>query len=201
MAGVPDKLAVPSPLSTKLNHPGKVVAVRLGVSPTFIKLAHPLDESIAVMGAVEEIIRYDLSEDFSIETALIVAEMYRKDGEWKFKAVTDFMTRENNFRLDEEFSVVWGRNNGIMHSTCTRKKPNVIACVAEERKKGWNFESKMIFSYEGMIAERYFINKDIRMRKYYEKMDKKKLEEGFADYAMDLHANATDAVAASVTQV
>ncbi len=38
------------------------VAVRLGVSPTFIKLEHPLDESIAVMGAVEEIIRrYGLS--------------------------------------------------------------------------------------------------------------------------------------------
>lgn len=35
----------------------------------------------------EEIIRYDLSEDFSIETSLIVAELYRKDGEWKFKAV------------------------------------------------------------------------------------------------------------------
>ncbi|MEM7038939.1 MAG: TerD family protein, partial [Bacteroidota bacterium] len=35
----------------------------------------------------EEIIRYDLSEDFSVETALIVAELYRKDEEWKFKAV------------------------------------------------------------------------------------------------------------------
>ncbi len=38
------------------------VAVRLGVSPTFIKLEHPLDESVAVMGAVEQIIRrYGLS--------------------------------------------------------------------------------------------------------------------------------------------
>jgi tellurium resistance protein TerD len=35
----------------------------------------------------QEIIRYDLSEDFSIETALIVSELYRKDGDWKFKAV------------------------------------------------------------------------------------------------------------------
>jgi hypothetical protein len=33
------------------------VAVRLSVSPTFIKLSHPLEESIAVMEAVEEIIR------------------------------------------------------------------------------------------------------------------------------------------------
>ena len=35
----------------------------------------------------EEVVRYDLSEDFSIETALIMAELYRKDGEWRVNAV------------------------------------------------------------------------------------------------------------------
>lgn len=35
----------------------------------------------------EELIRYDLSEDFSTETAIVVAEIYKKSGEWKFKAV------------------------------------------------------------------------------------------------------------------
>lgn len=35
----------------------------------------------------EEVIRYDLTEDFSIETALVVGELYRHNGEWKFKAV------------------------------------------------------------------------------------------------------------------
>ncbi len=35
----------------------------------------------------QEIIRYDLTEDFSIETALIMAELYRKDGEWRINAV------------------------------------------------------------------------------------------------------------------
>ena len=35
----------------------------------------------------EEIIRYDLGEDFSIETALVVGEIYRHNGEWKFNAV------------------------------------------------------------------------------------------------------------------
>lgn len=35
----------------------------------------------------EEIIRYDLSEDFSVETALIMAELYRKDGDWRMNAV------------------------------------------------------------------------------------------------------------------
>ncbi len=35
----------------------------------------------------QEVIRYDLEEDFSIETALIMAELYRKDGEWRVNAV------------------------------------------------------------------------------------------------------------------
>lgn len=34
-----------------------------------------------------EIIRYDLGEDFSIETAIVVGEIYRNNGEWKFNAV------------------------------------------------------------------------------------------------------------------
>lgn len=35
----------------------------------------------------EEVLRYDLEEDFSVETALIMAELYRKDGEWRMNAV------------------------------------------------------------------------------------------------------------------
>lgn len=35
----------------------------------------------------EELMRFDLSEDFSTETAIVVAEIYRHNGEWKFKAV------------------------------------------------------------------------------------------------------------------
>jgi len=34
-----------------------------------------------------ELIRYDLGEDFSIETAVVVGELYRHGGEWKFNAV------------------------------------------------------------------------------------------------------------------
>ena len=38
-------------------------------------------------GSGEEVIRYDLGEDFSIETALVVGELYRHNGEWKFSAI------------------------------------------------------------------------------------------------------------------
>lgn len=35
----------------------------------------------------EELVRYDLGEDFSIENAVVVAELYRHNGEWKFNAI------------------------------------------------------------------------------------------------------------------
>ncbi len=34
-----------------------------------------------------EVARYDLSEDASVETAMIFGEIYRHNGEWKFKAI------------------------------------------------------------------------------------------------------------------
>ncbi len=35
----------------------------------------------------EEVIRFDLMEDFSIETAIVVCEIYRNGNDWKFNAV------------------------------------------------------------------------------------------------------------------
>jgi len=49
------------------------------VSNAFVRIVNAENE--------EEVIRYDLTEDFSIETALIMAELYRKDGEWRMNAV------------------------------------------------------------------------------------------------------------------
>jgi len=34
-----------------------------------------------------ELIRYDLGEDFSIENAIVVADLYRNGAEWKFNAI------------------------------------------------------------------------------------------------------------------
>ncbi|MBR1691399.1 MAG: TerD family protein [Lachnospiraceae bacterium] len=49
------------------------------VSNSFIRI---VDETTNT-----ELIRYDLSEDFSIETAIVVGELYRHNGEWKFNAI------------------------------------------------------------------------------------------------------------------
>lgn len=49
------------------------------VSNAFIRAINNADNA--------ELARYDLSEDASIETAMIFGEFYRHDEEWKFKAV------------------------------------------------------------------------------------------------------------------
>lgn len=49
------------------------------VSNAFIRIVDDVTGS--------EIIRYDLGEDFSIETAVVVGELYRHNGEWKFNAI------------------------------------------------------------------------------------------------------------------
>ncbi|WP_130863265.1 TerD family protein [Bacilliculturomica massiliensis] len=42
---------------------------------------------IVDMDTNQEMIRYDLGEDFSIETAVVVGEIYQHNGEWKFNAI------------------------------------------------------------------------------------------------------------------
>lgn len=42
----------------------------------------------------EEILRYDLGEDFSIQTSVVFAEIYKASGEWKFKAVGEGYAKE-----------------------------------------------------------------------------------------------------------
>ena len=54
------------------------------VANAYVRVARRSSEDDAV--GVEEL-RYDLGEDFSIETALVVCEIYRNNGNWKFNAV------------------------------------------------------------------------------------------------------------------
>lgn len=54
------------------------------VSNAYVRVARRSSESDTV--GTEEL-RYDLGEDFSIETALVVCEIYRSGTTWKFNAV------------------------------------------------------------------------------------------------------------------
>lgn len=54
------------------------------VSNAYIRIAKLADEFDTVG---EPVLKFDLEEEFSIETAIVVAEIYFKNGEWKFNAV------------------------------------------------------------------------------------------------------------------
>lgn len=56
------------------------------VNNAFIRLLS-LESAGAETGKEE--LRFDLSEDYSTETAILVAEIYRHNGEWKFAAKGD----------------------------------------------------------------------------------------------------------------
>ncbi|WP_280547519.1 TerD family protein [Halomonas sp. 11-S5] len=49
------------------------------VSNAFMRIVNAEDD--------KELARYDLSEDYSVETAMIFGEVYRHGNEWKFKAI------------------------------------------------------------------------------------------------------------------
>lgn len=54
------------------------------VSNAFVRVAKMASEEDT---AGETVVRYDLMEEFSVETALVVCEIYRHGAEWKFNAV------------------------------------------------------------------------------------------------------------------
>ena len=54
------------------------------VSNAYVRVARRTSEDDNV--GIEEL-RYDLAEDFSIETALVICEIYRSGATWKFNAV------------------------------------------------------------------------------------------------------------------
>lgn len=54
------------------------------VSNAYVRVARIANENDT---AGSEVLRFDLGEEFSIETALVVCEIYRYGGEWKFNAV------------------------------------------------------------------------------------------------------------------
>ena len=49
------------------------------VRNSFVRIYNPVTN--------EEVIKYDLGEDFSIETAIEFGSLYKKDGVWKFRAI------------------------------------------------------------------------------------------------------------------
>ena len=59
--------------------PADVEKIAIAVTSAFIRCVNQDNNT--------EVARFDLSEDASVETAMIFGEIYRHNGEWKFKAI------------------------------------------------------------------------------------------------------------------
>ena len=76
----------------------------------------------------EELIRFDLGRDFTVETAIVAAELYRHNGEWKFNAIASgfqgglaALCRNFGVSVDEEPTV---SNSQISTQSSTYQQPN-----------------------------------------------------------------------------
>ena len=91
-----------------------------------------------------EVLRYDLGEDFSIESSVVVGEIYRYKGEWKFNAVGSgfkggLKTLCMNYGVDLE---IQDRNRGAVVLTKGQKislKKSTDPIIIEN---GWTAEGK-----------------------------------------------------------
>ena len=54
------------------------------VSNAYVRVARMANENDMVG---TEVLKFDLAEEFSVETALVVCEIYKNNGEWKFNAI------------------------------------------------------------------------------------------------------------------
>lgn len=66
------------------------------VKNAYVRLVNAADNT--------EVVKYDLSEDYSAYTDLMVAELYRHNGEWKFRALGEGSTK-GSAAIAREFGV------------------------------------------------------------------------------------------------
>jgi len=93
------------------------------------------------------------------------------DKEAEITTATDWVTRTQNFEFDQVFNMTYGKGMGTMWNVCTLEQPHIVICESEERERGWRLTSRMIFSPEGMVNERHFLNEDITAKKFYKRDD------------------------------
>jgi len=91
---------------------------------------------------------------------------------------TAWATRDMSFQFGSEFNMTYGRNSGTLWNVCKRETNSVMACRSEEREKGWELLSKMIFSEKGMVNERTFVLEtgDMVAKKYYRREEEDETE-------------------------
>ena len=80
-----------------------ILSSNLYLNPSIFELNYDANSFIRVVNQLtnEETVKYELDEDFSIETAVEFGRIYKRNDEWKFEAVgnglkgglQDFLTK------------------------------------------------------------------------------------------------------------
>jgi len=99
----------------------------------------------------------------------IVMKTRADQGHIEMTTTTDWVTRKIKFQLNQDFKIHYGTGagRGILQNHCSRPSHNVIHCSSDEREKGWKFQFDLIFSPLGLTNQRYFITKNVAMKKFY----------------------------------
>jgi len=92
------------------------------------------------------------------------------DGRYALTTETAFSTNVIEFEIGKEFELPWGRNQGVMHSTCEKTGPNTWFFHSQELEKGWNVTSELKFFDFGIVNTRTFLNSNITCKKYYKRL-------------------------------
>ena len=76
---------------------------------------------------------------------------------------TGWISQEMKFDWDTMFTMSYGKGpfTGMMTSLCTRPAYDTVTCRVEEKEKGWNMTTKLVFSQMGMVNHRILLNENI----------------------------------------
>ena len=78
----------------------------------------------------------------------------------------EFKTSRLEFDLGRRFTTPFGRR-GVLDNIAFRTQPNVLFFRSHQPDNGWNITSKMIFTANGMVNIKKFLNSDVTAKKYY----------------------------------
>merc|ERR1719322_1852293 len=92
------------------------------------------------------------------------------NGMYALHSATGFSEQTIEFEMGQEFEMTWGRDKGIMHSTCRQTGPNTWLFESQERVKGWNISSELAFYDFGIVNTRHFHNANITCKKYFKRL-------------------------------
>ena len=69
--------------------------------------------------------------------------------------ILEYTTHKVEFQLGQKFQQrVGGPSRSLIEHLCLRPEYHIFVCTTKEISKGWNLQSRLIFSWEGLTDEK-----------------------------------------------